>query len=78
MKYLAIIIICFFCYVFSYQRPELSLDEIESTLHSYLTLQSKIEPTGFDLSDWIYIMLDNITVFYTSGSVLLNKIENNA
>ena len=76
MKYLAIIIICFICYVFSYQRPELSLDEIESTLHSYLTLQSKIEPIGFDLSDWIYIMLDNITVFYTSGSVLLNKIEN--
>ena len=75
MKYLAIII-CLFCYAVSYQRPELSLDEIESTLHSYLTLKSNIEPIGFDLSEWIYIMLDNITVFYTSGSVLLNKIEN--
>lgn len=69
------ILICLFCYALSYQRPEMTLNEIETTLHDYIT-KASIESIGFDLSDGIYIELDNIKVFYIAENLLLNQIEN--
>lgn len=74
MKFSFIVISLFF-YVLSYQRHEMTLEEIETNLHSYIT-QAKIESIGFDLFDGVYILLDNITVFYKAENLLLNKIEN--
>lgn len=69
------ILICLFCYALSYQRTEMSLDEIEETLHTYIT-KANIDSIGFDLSDAVYIVLDNIKVFYKAENILLNKVDN--